>query len=135
MTMLARAQAKYIKITPIKARLVIDLIRGKKVDDAIQVLQYTKKRGAKILENIIKSAVANAKQKDEEIDSDNLFISCAKADGGPTTERFLPRAMGRATVVIKRTSHITIELDAKKVKVAPVDEKKAPITKKRKKEK
>ena len=105
-----KAVGKYIRISPQKARLVADTIRGMNVDQAITTLKFTPKKGATILRKVIESAVANATQ-DDQVDVDNLFIKKITIDGGPSLKRIRPRAMGRATRVIKRTSHITVVLD------------------------
>jgi large subunit ribosomal protein L22 len=106
----ARAVGKYIRISPQKARLVADVIRGMGVDKAITTLRFMPKKGAGILRKVVESAVANA-TKDEQIDVDSLYIKKIFIDGGPSLKRISPRAMGRATGIIKRTSHITVVLD------------------------
>jgi large subunit ribosomal protein L22 len=106
----ARAVGKYIRISPQKARLVADVVRGMDVDKAITALRFMPKKGAGILRKVIESAVANA-TKDEQIDVDSLYIKKIFIDGGPSLKRISPRAMGRATGIIKRTSHITVVLD------------------------
>jgi large subunit ribosomal protein L22 len=106
----ARAVGKYIRISPQKARLVADVVRGMNVDQAITTLRFMPKKGAGILRKVIESAVANATQ-DDQMDVDNLFVKVIMIDGGPSLKRIRPRAMGRATGIIKRTSHITVVLD------------------------
>lgn len=106
----ARAVGKYIRISPQKVRLVADVVRGMDVDKAITTLKFMPKKGAKILRQVIESAVANATQ-DDQVDVDNLFVKKIAIDGGPSLKRIRPRAMGRATKIIKRTSHITVVLD------------------------
>lgn len=106
----ARAVGKYIRISPQKARLVADVVRGMSVDQAITTLRFMPKKGAGILRKVIESAVANATQ-DDQTDVDNLFVKTIMIDGGPSLKRIRPRAMGRATGIIKRTSHITVILD------------------------
>ena len=106
----ARAVARYVKISPQKAGLIMDEVRGKKVDVAIQMLSFSPKKGSRILKKLIKSAVANA-EANKEIDVDTLFIKRIYADQGPVLKRFRPRAMGRATKIRKRTSHLTVILD------------------------
>jgi large subunit ribosomal protein L22 len=106
----ARAVGKYIRISPQKARLVADVVRGMNVDQAITTLRFMPKKGAGILRKVIESAVANATQ-DDQTDVDNLFVKTIMIDGGPSLKRIRPRAMGRATGIIKRTSHITVVLD------------------------
>jgi large subunit ribosomal protein L22 len=105
-----KAVAKYIRISPQKARLVADLVRGKDVDSAITTLKFMPKKAARILRKVIESAVANAIQT-ETIDADTLYIKKILIDGGPMLKRFRPRAMGRATRILKRTSHITVVVD------------------------
>ena len=105
----ARAKLKYIRVSPQKARLVVDLVRGKKVSDALSILAFTRKKSSKLVSDLLKSAVANA-ESTKNMDPDNLYISSIFVDGGPSLKRFMPRAMGRATKVIKRTSHITVVL-------------------------
>ena len=106
----AKAIARYIRISPQKARLVADVIRGKNVEDAINTLRFMPKKGARILRKIVESAVANAGQN-EAIDVDTLYVKRVFIDGGPMLKRMRPRAMGRANRILKRTSHITIVLD------------------------
>ena len=106
----AKARARFIRISPQKARLVADTIRGKKVGEAITTLRFMPKKGARILRKVIESAVANAGQN-EAIDVDTLFIKTIFIDGGPMLKRIRPRAMGRASRILKRTSHITVVLD------------------------
>ena len=106
----ARAVTKYVRTSPRKVRLVADLIRGKKVEEALNVLAFTPKVGAKLITKVIKSAVANAEQK-KGIDVDTLFVKRILIDGGPSLKRIRPRPMGRANPVLKRTSHITVILE------------------------
>lgn len=106
----AKARARFIRISPQKARLVADTIRGKNVDEAITTLRFMPKKGARILRKVIESAVANASQN-EAIDVDTLFVKTICVDGGPMLKRIRPRAMGRASRILKRTSHITVVLD------------------------
>ncbi|PID72601.1 MAG: 50S ribosomal protein L22 [Desulfobulbus propionicus] len=102
-----KAVAKYIRISPQKARLVADVVRGMEVDTAITTLRFMPKKAARILRKVIESAVANADQNDS-IDVDTLFIKEILIDGGPMLKRFRPRAQGRATRILKRSSHITV---------------------------
>jgi large subunit ribosomal protein L22 len=104
------AKARFIRISPQKARLVADTIRGKNVEDAITTLRFMPKKGARILRKVLESAVANASQNDS-IDIDTLFVKTIFIDGGPMLKRIRPRAMGRASRILKRTSHITVVLD------------------------
>jgi large subunit ribosomal protein L22 len=106
----AKAILKYAKITPRKARRVIDIIKGKRASDALVSLRYMPYRGAGIIAKLLKSAMANAEQKHSHVDIDKLKIKRAFVDQGPAAKRMEPRAMGRANVIKKRTSHITIVL-------------------------
>jgi large subunit ribosomal protein L22 len=106
----ARAVARYVKISPQKAGLIMDEVRGKKVDEALRALSFSPKKGARLLKKLINSAVANA-EANKDIDVDTLFIKRIYADQGPVMKRFRPRAMGRATGIRKRTSHLTVILD------------------------
>ena len=103
----AKALLRYAKLSPQKARLVVDLIRGKKAGEALTILKFTLKRPARIVSKVLRSAVANAEQKDLG-DVDALRVSRAFVDGGPVQKRFQARAMGRGAPIKKRTSHITI---------------------------
>lgn len=106
----AKAQARQIRISPQKARLIADLVRGKDVETAINTLRFMPKKGARILRKVIESAVANASQNDA-IDVDTLYIKTLFVDGGPMLKRIRPRAQGRAARILKRSSHITVVLD------------------------
>jgi large subunit ribosomal protein L22 len=106
----ARAVAKYIRISPQKARLVADVVRGKDVEHAITTLRFMPKKAAGILRKVLESAVANAEQT-ETIDVDTLYVKEIQINGGPMLKRFRPRAMGRAGKILKRTSHITVIVD------------------------
>lgn len=103
------AKLSHLRISPRKVRLVADLIRGKAIEDALSILQFTNKSSSRPLAKLVKSAVANADVKGVNIDK--LFITRITVDGGPTIKRFRPRAMGRATPLLKRTSHVQITLD------------------------
>lgn len=109
--MQARASAKFTRISPRKARMVADLVRGRDAAEAIQLLQFTPKAGAPILRKVIESAVANAQQKGSDVD--RLYVSKATVDKASNSffRRWRPRAMGRATRIVKGVSHIVIELD------------------------
>lgn len=102
----ARALARYVRTAPRKIRLIVDLIRGKDVDEAKKILRFTPKRAAKLVSKLLKSAVANAEHND--LDAENLFVARAYVDQGPTLKRWRARAMGRAVQIKKKTSHITI---------------------------
>lgn len=105
-----RAVAKYVRCAPRKIRLVADMIRGKKVEEALNCLAFTQKEGAELLSKVIKSAVANATQK-KGIDIDTLLVKSVFVDGGPSLKRIRPRPMGRANRILKRTGHITVILE------------------------
>ena len=105
-----KAVAKYIRISPQKARLVADVVRGQDVETAITTLRFMSKKAARILRKVLESAVANAEQT-ETIDVDTLYVKEIQINGGPMLKRFRPRAMGRATRILKRTSHITVVVD------------------------
>jgi large subunit ribosomal protein L22 len=105
-----RARLRFVRVAPRKARLVADLIRGKGSEEALNILTFTKKAAAKTLIKLLKSAIANANQK-KTIDIDRLYIKKVTVDQGPTMKRYQPRALGRATMIRKRTSHITLVLD------------------------
>lgn len=109
---LVRAQAKYVRTSARKARLVCDHIRGKTVDEARAILAHTPRHVARDWSKLLESAVANA-ENNHELVGDDLKIVTVKADEGPTLKRFQPRAMGRATKIRKRTSHLTITLGPK----------------------
>ena len=105
-----KAKAKFIRTAPRKARMVTELVKGKGVGDALNILAFTKKAPAKIVAKLLRSAVANADQM-KNIDVDTLFIKEITVDQGPTMKRYRPRAMGRATIIRKRMSHITVVLE------------------------
>jgi large subunit ribosomal protein L22 len=106
------AKARYVRIAPRKLRLVMDMVRGKPVEDALTTLGLVRKGASPVLAKVIKSAVANA-ENNHGMNTDGLFIKEAYVDEGPTLKRFMPRAMGRATQIRKRTSHITVVLSEK----------------------
>ena len=106
-----KAVAKYVRIAPRKARLVADEIRGKSYPEARSLLRFTNKRAARVLGDVLNSAAANA-EHNMDADADDLHIKTVKVDEGPTIKRYRARAMGRATIIRKRTSHITVELEA-----------------------
>jgi large subunit ribosomal protein L22 len=108
----ARAIARYVRISPRKVRLVLNLIRGKHVDEALTILRFTPKRASGIVAKVLKSAIANA-ENNHGMNRDNLYVAKAVADEGPTMKRVFPRAMGRADIMRKRTSHITIVVKEK----------------------
>jgi large subunit ribosomal protein L22 len=105
-----RATARYIRVPASKARLVLDHIRGKSVGEALATLQYTPKAAARLIEKVLRSAIANAEHNHQVRDLDELRVVKATADGGPSAKRVSPRAMGRAYFIKHRTSHLTVEL-------------------------
>ncbi|GAA0304488.1 large subunit ribosomal protein L22 [Gracilibacillus halotolerans] len=111
--MQAKAVAKSVRIAPRKVRLVIDLVRGKEVGEAIAILKHTQRGASPVVEKLINSAIANA-EHNYEMDPNNLYISEAFVNEGMTLKRFRPRAQGRASQINKRTSHITVVLSEKK---------------------
>ena len=122
----ARAVANYIRVSPRKARGVIDLIRGLGVEEAMDVLELSRKRAAHPLRKLLASAVANATSGERKAERENLFVSRAFVDEGPVLKRFRARAMGRATRILKRTSRITIILEEREAEKAVAVEKKPP---------
>jgi large subunit ribosomal protein L22 len=108
----AKAQARYVRVTPQKARRVVDLIRGKQASDSLAVLQFAPQSASEPVRKVLQSAIANARVKADEasqaFDERDLVISEAYVDEGPTLKRFRPRAQGRASRINKRTSHITV---------------------------
>ena len=104
-----RATHKFARIAPRKARLILDLIRGRDVDDALALLKFSKKRAAVLVDKVVRSAVANAGE--QEADTGALFVKEAWADPGPTIKRFQPKDRGKAYSIMKRTSHLVVTLD------------------------
>lgn len=107
-----KAVAKYIRLSPQKARLVADVVRGMGVEDALTTLRSMPKKGAGIIRKVLASAIANADQVDT-VDVDTLYVKQILIDGGPMLKRFSPRAQGRANRILKRSSHITVVVDEK----------------------
>ncbi|MCH9650278.1 MAG: 50S ribosomal protein L22 [Deltaproteobacteria bacterium] len=108
------AKLRYLQASPQKVRLVADLIRGRDVQEATNLLQMTQKKAARHLEKLLKSAVANAENRDDQVDVDRLYVKEIFVDGGPTMKRLRPQPMGRAFQILRRQSHITIKLDTRK---------------------
>ena len=108
----AKAQARFVRVTPQKARRVVDVIRGKRALDAVDVLRYAPQGAAEPVRKIVESAIANAQyladQAGERFDAEDLYIQAVYADEAPTMKRIQPRAQGRANRILKRTSHITV---------------------------
>jgi large subunit ribosomal protein L22 len=109
----ARAINRYVGSSPRKMRLVIDLIRGKSVPEALSILHYSTKQPAKVAEKVLRSAVSNFQNKDQEgrTEVEALFVKEAYVDGGPSMKRILPAPMGRAYRIVKRSNHVTIVVD------------------------
>ena len=110
-----KASAKYLRISPLKLRLVTQTISGKKVDEALGLLRFLPKRGASLVRKVVEAAVANAEQRPQ-VDVDALFVKRVWVDGGPSLKRFQARAMGRVNRILKRSSHLTVVLDEGPVK-------------------
>lgn len=108
----ARAKLRYVRLSPQKTRLVIDMVRGKGVQEALNILKFSPQKAAGIVASVVNSAVANAEQKGV-ADVDRLLVKTIFVDQGPVLKRFMPRAQGRATKIRKPTSHITVVLDEK----------------------
>ena len=107
----AKAIARYVRVTPRKADQVLQLIRGKRVDQVTEILDFTPKHVARVIGKVVKSAVANAVAIEGKINVEELRVKEAVAGAGPTMKRFLPRAQGRATPLLKRTCHITVVVE------------------------
>ena len=105
----AKAVARFVRVSPRKVRLIMDEIRGMKVEEALRLLSYSPQKGSAILKKLVGSAVANA-TANSEVDVDTLVVKGIFADEGPAWKRFRPRAMGRATRIRKKTSHLTVIL-------------------------
>ena len=108
----AKAKARFVRVTPQKARRVVDLIRGKQAGEAVAVLKFAPQAAGETVLKVVESAIANAregaKRANERLDEQDLYISEVYVDEGPTLKRFRPRAQGRASQILKRTSHITV---------------------------
>jgi large subunit ribosomal protein L22 len=121
----AKAIARYVRVTPRKADQVLQLIRGMRVDLATEMLLFTPKHVARTIRKVLQSAVANAVAMEGRIDVESLHVKQATAGAGPTMKRILPRAQGRATPILKRTSHITIVVEGEAVAEAPAPSRRA----------
>jgi large subunit ribosomal protein L22 len=106
--MVTTARARFVRVSARKARLVLDQIRGKSVGDALATLEFTPRAAARLIEKVLRSAVANAEHNHQVRNLDDLRVVQAVADGGPSLKRVQPRAMGRAFFIKHRTSHLTI---------------------------
>jgi large subunit ribosomal protein L22 len=108
--MAARAVVRHVRMSPRKMRIVANMVRGKRVDDAMNLLKVTPKKAAEVIRKLLISAVANAEHQGQQ-DVDTLVVATLTIDGGPVLKRWMPRAMGRANRVNHRTSHVTITVD------------------------
>jgi len=111
--MISKAIEKYIRISPLKAREVVNLVRGKDVDEAIAILDNLNKKASRIVKKALESAIANAKDKAGGEEISGLYISDIRAEQGAMYKRYRPAAMGRAVIIRKRTTHIIVNLDRK----------------------
>jgi large subunit ribosomal protein L22 len=129
----AKAQARYIRVTPMKARRVVDLIRGKQALQALAVLEFAPQAASEPVFKVVQSAIANARVKaeraSEPFDERELVVQAAYVDEGPTMKRFRPRAQGRAYRINKRTSHITVVVAPRVAKASAATAKPAASTK------
>ena len=107
-----QAHVKHVRISPRKVKIVIDLIRGKNVDDALAILKYTPKAAAPVVAKVLNSAIANA-VNNQELNRQNLYVAEVYANPGPTLKRYVARSRGSASPILKRTSHISVVLDQK----------------------
>ncbi len=117
------ARLRHLQASAQKVRLVADLIRGKDAQEAVNILQLTKKGAAKDIGKLLKSAIANAENRDEKIDVGRLFVKEIFVDGGPALKRIQPATMGRAFRILKRQSHVTIKLDTRKAQAGAAAKK------------
>ena len=108
----SKAIAKYVRVAPRKVRVVMDLIRGKSIGEALAILKFTPKVGADVIEKVLKSAVANA-ENNFDMNVDNLYVSSTFVDQGPTLKRIHPRSRGQAFQILKRSSHVTVTVSEK----------------------
>ena len=118
----SKAEARYIRTSPQKIRLVVDLIRGQKAGDAINILRTTNKRIAPSVEKVLRSAIANAENRSNDVDVDKLFVTAAYVNEGPRMKRVRPAPMGRAYRYQRRTSHIVVEVSDKNNEAAAGEE-------------
>ncbi len=109
----ALASSKYLRMSPQKVRLVVDLIRGQNAGQALNILRFTKKRATHEVEKVLRSAIANAEQKNENVDVDRLVVSKAYVDDGPRAKRIRPAPMGRAYRYQRRMCHVTVVVEEK----------------------
>ena len=107
---LGKAEARYVRVSPQKARLVVDMIRGHRAEDAINILSATNKRIAPAIEKVLRSAIANAENKSQDVDVDKLYVAEAYVNEGPRQKRIRPAPMGRAYRYQRRSAHIVVKL-------------------------
>ncbi len=114
----ARVINRYVNSSPRKMRLIIDLIRGKSVPEALTILHFSPKHASRVAERALRSAVANLHQKDEgnRVENDSLYVKTTYVDGGPSMKRMLPAPMGRAFRILKRSNHLTIVVAQREMK-------------------
>jgi len=112
--MISKARLRHLRTSPQKARLVVDQIRNRGVEDALSLLRNHKRAVARDLEKLLRSAVANASVGEQRVDPDHLYVARAFVDAGPTQKRIRHRAMGRVFQILKRSCHVTLELDTRK---------------------
>ena len=109
----AKCKMKFIRQSPYKVRFVLDAVRGKKIDHALDFLEFSNKKASKFISKALNSALSNYAQKNDSFDSGLLYVKEAYVDEGPKIKRFRPAAMGRATRILKRTSHLTVVIGEK----------------------
>jgi large subunit ribosomal protein L22 len=109
----SKAKLRHARVSAQKARLVANLVRGRDISEAIEILSFTPKKSAPMIRKLVESAVANAEVSNEDVDIDELYIKTIFVDAGPSLRRFRPRAQGRATKILKKTSHITVVLGSR----------------------
>jgi large subunit ribosomal protein L22 len=126
------ATLRHLQASAQKVRLVADLIRGKDVQEAVNILGLTKKSAARDVQKLLKSAIANAEHRDEKIDVDKLYVKEIFVDGGPSLKRIQPATMGRAFRIMKRQSHITIRLETRRAASTKAAAEDKPVTKTKK---
>ena len=124
--MIAKARLRYLGVSAQKTRLVVDQVRGKNVGEALSILRFSPKRVARDVEKLLRSALANAQQKDAKVDVDRLVIFRATVDDGPPLKRSRHRSMGRLYRIHKRSCHVSIDLDVNTKAKAPVRKSAAP---------
>ncbi|RCK77501.1 MAG: LSU ribosomal protein L22p (L17e) [Ignavibacteriae bacterium] len=121
----AKAINRYIPSSPRKMRLVVDLIRGKNVEEALSILHFSPKHASKVVEKVLRSAISNLQNKAEgkRIETQNIYVKSAFVDGGPSMKRILPAPMGRAYRILKRSNHLTIVVAEREQETKPITQK------------